>query len=445
MVSQEEKDVLQNHLKGIAKKVSKDTKVICFGNNDITALTISALRTKNISVDCIFDNRFEGKSEDDIPVVHPGDYPVFDKAIVLIGSKYFYEMKKQLLDLGYKEKQIIQTISYHGIDIYKPEVTKKVFLAELGDLLRAKKIYKKLLKNVNKDGMLFICTAMSAGDIYLIIMYTRAYAEFHGILDYHYLIIGGVTEKICKACDVTNYSRITMDEMLLLRKLARFAQIPDRRVLICNTPWAYTNLAYNCEGYGVYDSFAAMYKKSVLGIKSDEFMKFENPMLPKVSKQDIHNIFNSNGLKEGKTVLLAPYTQSLKSFSDEVWIKIAAALQGNGFSVCTNCVSEKEKPVKGTMPIKLDFNEITAFIETAGIFIGARSGLCDVISGCRAKLYIVYPKRMWNRFISAAEYFGLHQMKLTDSSDVKEYVWDSEETAESTADEILTDILQLCK
>ena len=36
-------------------------------------------------------------------------------------------------------------------------------------------------------------------------------------------------------------------------------------------------------------------------------------------------------------------------------------------------------------------------------------------------------------------------MKLTDSSDVKEYVWDSEETAESTADEILTDILQLCK
>lgn len=97
------------------------------------------------------------------------------------------------------------------------------------------------------------------------------------------------------------------------------------------------------------------------------------------------------------------------------------------------------------MPIKLDFNEITAFIETAGIFIGARSGLCDVISGCRAKLYIVYPKRMWNRFISAAEYFGLHQMNLTDSSDVKEYVWDSEETAESTADEILTDILQLCK
>ena len=52
------------------------------------------------------------------------------------------------------------------------------------------------------------------------------------------------------------------------------------------------------------------------------------------------------------------------------------------------------------------------FVEKAGIFIGVRSGFCDVISASKAKKIILYDAE--NRFYnsSAFEYFSLNHMGL---------------------------------
>lgn len=436
MASLEEKNTLQNNLKTLKKKFVKGKEIICFGNNDITAWTIRILMEDNIAVDCIFDNGFEGKNEDNIPVMHPENHHVSDKAVVLIGSKYFYEMRKQLLALGYQKKQIIQTIRYIDMDV--PIMTPGIFWEELQELSKARAVYKRLRQKAGKEGVLVVSIARSIGDIYLIVMYARAYALKYSISDVHYVVTGGAAEAICKACGADNYSRITMEEMFLLRKLARFEDMPDSRILFFSEIWTYTNPAVNAVGYGKYNSFTVCYQKSILAEKDDD-LRLECPL--SAYEGDIHKIFKENSLTEGKTVLLAPYSNYLDQIPDEVWVRIVQRLQADGFTVCTNCAADSERAVQGSLPIKLGFNEIRAFIETAGYFIGARSGLCDVISSCRAKIFIVYPKCMQSRFISADLYFSLRQMKLTDSGDMKEYIWDPEEPAEAVSDKILADIL----
>lgn len=272
------------------------------------------------------------------------------------------------------------------------------------------------------------------------LMYTKAYTEAYGITDFRYVITGGAAEALCRACGVSDYVKINMDEMFLLRKFVRFMDMPDRRVTVCNEIWSYTNLGVNTIGYGKYDNFSMCYKKSVLALKGDN-IKPQCP-LKKVSK-GIDKIFRENNLIEGKTVLLAPHTNYLKPLPARMWTELADSLQKEGFAVCTNCGSADEPPIQGTIPISLRFEEICDFIETAGYFIGVRSGLCDVISSCKAKIFVVYPKCMQSRFISADLYFGLRRMQLTDSEDIKEYVWNPEEPAEMVSDRILADVL--CK
>lgn len=435
MVAREEKIKLHKSLNKFVKKYIKNYEVVCFGNNDVTAETIRFLNERKISVNCIFDNGYEGENENGIPVMHPGDYAVSEKMFILIGSKYYNEMKQQLLKLGYTDTQIIQTISY--VDMYIPAATNRVFFTELCELIKAKSVYKKVTKNMDEDGILFVSPAKSIGDIYLVLMYTRTYIKKENIKNFRYVITGGAAEAICKACNVSNYVKITVKEMLMLRKLVRFLDIPDSRVMVCNEIWAYTNLGKNIIGYGKYNNFSLCYKKSVLGIKEDN-LQFECPF-PKYDG-DIHKIFHDNNLIEGKTVLLAPYTNYLKPLPNEMWIKIADKLKERGFSVCTNCASEEEKPVPGSIPINLGFGEICSFIETAGYFIGARSGLCDVISSSNADIHIIYQKHMESRFIFSHEYYSLQKMELKSKVSVNEYVWEPQETMATMADRIISNM-----
>lgn len=435
MASQEEVDKLKKSLKGFIRRYTPDCNVVCFGNNDITAETINILNKNNIPVSCIFDNGCEGENENRIAIVHPKDYDVSPKTVVLIGSKYYNEMKQQLIELGYKNKQLVQTVTY--IDMYIPEVTAGTFLSQLKELLEARAIYKRVFQGLGDDAMLFVSPAKSIGDIYLILMYTRAYIKKQNIGNYRYIISGGAAEAVCRACGVQDYIKLSVNEMFLLCKFIRFMDIPDSKVTVCNEIWAYTNLGKNAIGYGKYNNFSLCYKKSTFAMKDDD-MQFECPFSK--YEGDIHKVFAANNFKEGKTVLLAPYTNYLRPLPNEIWTIIADRLIKKGFSVCTNCASESEKPVEGTIPINLGFGEICAFIETAGYFIGARSGLCDVISSSNADIHIIYQQRMESRFISSADYYSLSRMELVNKNNVTEYVRDMNEPAKLLADRVVANI-----
>lgn len=436
MISQEEKKRLYKSLSKFSKKYNPYYEVVCFGNNDVTAETIKYLSEQKIDVKCIFDNAYKGENESGIKIINPEAYTFSEKTIVLIGSKYYNEMKLQLLGLGYDKRQIIKTINY--ADMFNYAINIKVFLNELCILNKAKNLYKKIVKKLDKNSILFISPAKSIGDIYLIIMYSRLYIEKKGIKHFQYVITGGAAEAICKACNVVNYTKVTMDEMTMLCKLVRFTELPDNRAIICNEIWAYTNLGKNIIGYGKYNNFSLCYKKSIFAMKEDS-ISFTNPLIK--YDGDIHELFLNNHLVEGKTVLLAPYTNYLKPMPNELWIKLVDRLNKEGFCVCTNCASGNEKPISGSMPINLSFNEINDFLDNAGYFIGARSGLCDVISSSKADIHIIYQEHAESRFVFSHEYYSLKKMDLSNGTNVKEYILNSKETIDSIVNKIISNIL----
>ena len=108
---------------------------------------------------------------------------------------------------------------------------------------------------------------------------------------------------------------------------------------------------------------------------------------------EIDAIFEEHKLIPGRTVLLAPYAGKSEMWGVPVafYARLADELHAAGFCVCTNTSGgEKEPPVPGTRPLLVPYRLVRPFCERAGIFIGLRSGLCDIVSGARCRKVVLY-------------------------------------------------------
>lgn len=85
--------------------------------------------------------------------------------------------------------------------------------------------------------------------------------------------------------------------------------------------------------------------------------------------------------KYGKSVLLMPVSYSTDLISEAFWERLAAALHERGYDVYTNYNgAEKESVIEGTKAYQSSFYEFAQMTEVFGLFVGLRSGLCDLIS-----------------------------------------------------------------
>lgn len=92
----------------------------------------------------------------------------------------------------------------------------------------------------------------------------------------------------------------------------------------------------------------------------------------------------------GKSVILAPYAKSVTALKPEIWERIVRECRSRGYACYTNVAGE-EKPLPGTVPISPSIAQIRPLAEKAGIFVGIRSGLCDVVRDVACKKVALYP------------------------------------------------------
>lgn len=104
----------------------------------------------------------------------------------------------------------------------------------------------------------------------------------------------------------------------------------------------------------------------------------------------------SLGIITGKTVIIAPYASSCPSPKIEEWQRLVRELQNNGLKVVTNA-SDKEQAIPGTTAVQIPYDMLLPVLDTAGYFVGIRSGLCDVIAGSTCKKVILYPKMKYKQ------------------------------------------------
>jgi len=104
----------------------------------------------------------------------------------------------------------------------------------------------------------------------------------------------------------------------------------------------------------------------------------------------ILEIFQKNNLCIGKTVVLTPYSVSMKPLPKKFWEKLVEELLKHGYSVCTNSKGGEEPPIKGTNAIHIPIKHLVPFLNRAGTLIGVRSGIIDVTVTANIKRVIFY-------------------------------------------------------
>lgn len=172
----------------------------------------------------------------------------------------------------------------------------------------------------------------------------------------------------------------------------------------------YTSLFFDMVGVNGLN-FADLYRAAFFG----------NAPLPEPMWEDntawVVGTFQTYQLQPHKTVLLAPYANSLFDTPGIVlWQQLAEKLRARGFTVCTNVASRKEKPIPGTVGVFIPYCYLKIFCEYGGYFLAFRNGLCDLAAFTKCKKIVLYPATQWpdsqKSIASSMEVFSLNEMEL---------------------------------
>jgi hypothetical protein len=91
----------------------------------------------------------------------------------------------------------------------------------------------------------------------------------------------------------------------------------------------------------------------------------------------------------------------------EFWENLADEWRGKGVKVCTS-VYGGETPIRGTAPLSLPLSQMAAAAEYAGMFVGLRNGLCDVVYAANCRKIVAFPDCFYSTTPhKAADFFAL--------------------------------------
>ncbi len=273
---------------------------------------------------------------------------------------------------------------------------------------------EKLLKGAPEDTVVFLCPYVGTGDVYLASLYIKSYAKNNGYDNYVVTVIGGANYNIAKLFQFERIAKISQSEADNLVCLSTFLGRDNTKIRIMHhhAPQTYSGILENMRNYNGLD-FADLFVNCVFHL--DKYEDKQGPTFDYESPE-IQNLFIENKLEPGRTVILAPYANTLQLLPWWVWINIADKLKARGYVVCTNCGSPNEPPVDGTIPLFFPFKIAVPVLEKCGHFIGIRSGFCDIISSAKCNKVILYqPYNFWGEGTNY-DYFSLNKIGFCDDA-----------------------------
>ena len=397
----------------IKKGKFKEKDICLFGVSDNTRQIIKILKENGYNPVYVIDNDLNkiGSYCAGIQVTNAREFKGDSSIICLLYSFYHEEMKRQLIQCGMLERNVISLT-----------LTERTVFEAISDIQKGKKIHANLIKKYG-DVPIYLCPYTGTGDIYLIGTFWEEFIKKENIENYIFLVISGACKKVAELFGIKNIVCLKnqKDSAYLISYYAANSAHVDLKIL--NDAWAqiHDNQTEWFRGYkGWY--YTELFRKFVFDLPDDSRPK--HPVLQDKDKE-VTELFEKNGLKKNKTVVLSPYSNTLSELPIDFWEKICECLIENGYTVCTNSSGASEPPIKGSVGVFFPLNIAPQFVNASGMFIGVRSGFCDIVSGCIAKKIILYDKV--NRFYncSAYEYFSLNKMGLCNDAIEIEYEHDS--------------------
>lgn len=308
-----------------------------------------------------------------IPVCSPQEILKYTEATVLIASRFYEQMAGQLRRIGF-EGRIEKVVDYNPYAEYSTSQ----------DTVRRKKERVKrgisvldAVKGKHPGDFLVFCPLAALGDVYFCMSYLGRFLSSIGRNSCTVCVVGSGCGRVAELFGYTQVEVMSQNDLDDAVQAVIYTDDKDCYIAHQDRPYVvdlHKALYLKCI------PLETIYKCGVFGLPIDT-----EPIVPiRWRKGDFE------GIREGKSVILSPYAKSVTALPNELWADIISYYTDREYDVYTN-ISGDEKPLPGTGSVNAGLSEVKSLVERAGIFIGIRSGLCDVLRTAECVKIALYP------------------------------------------------------
>ncbi|MDR3165268.1 MAG: hypothetical protein LBU13_06790 [Synergistaceae bacterium] len=369
--------------------------VLLFGHCNATEEMADYLISRGVMPAAILDNSAakQGQAYRTIPITPPEivrNYTA-ENSLVLIVTRFFAKMSAQLKRLGY-DGEIVQVVEYNSFAEYS--LSDDTLRRKTARMLRGAETLKNI-RNQYPSPHLIICPNKALGDVYWAMAFLPAYRAKRGIDEIAIVVVEDGCRQVAETFGeerIVTLSPTEMDEFVQAVIYTR-----EGSCLFAHHDRPYTdNIIKYLDKH--FLSFIDYYRFAVYGLSRET-----EPAAP----TNLQPFNGGRTLQKGCGVILAPYAKSVTQLPAAFWENLAAEWRGKGIKVCTN-VYGGETPIRGTAPLMLPLNQLPAAAEYAGVFIGLRNGLCDVVHAANCRKIVIFPDCFYSTTPhKAADFFAL--------------------------------------
>lgn len=352
--------------------------IFLFGHCEATLSLTDLLFERGLFPKAILDNNPQkwGIHYHGIPICAP-ETIISEKGwetVVLIVSRFYEAMYAQLREMDY-QGEVHKLLDYNSFAEYSlsaETIHRKRMRAERGVK------YLAQLKSQHQGAFLVFCPFQALGDVYLAMSYLPAFLEKQHKGSCVICVVGQACKKVARLfghSTVVEMTQVYMDETL---QGVIYTQDPDCFIAHQDRPYV---VKLHRALYVKCIPLDTIYCCGVFGLRQGT-----PPAIPTNWRH-----FDAEGkFDKGRAVILSPYAKSVTALPEPFWDKVVQACKEKNFQVLTN-VTVGEKPLPGTQAISPDITELKSAVEQAGMFIGIRSGLCDVLQIASCRKIALYP------------------------------------------------------
>jgi hypothetical protein len=362
----------------IAARSFAGRAVLLFGHCDATEEMADYLLSRGVTPVAILDNSTakQGQAYREIPITPPETIRdrTAENSVVLVAARFFAEMSAQLRRLGY-DGEILQVAEYNSFAEYS--LSDDTLRRKTARVARGAETLKNI-RNRYPAQHLIICPNNALGDVYWAMAFLPAYRAKRGIDEIAVVVAGDGCRQVAEMFGAGRIVTLPPAEMDEFAQAVIYTR--ESNCLFAHHDRPYTdNIIKYLDKY--FLPFIDYYRRAVYGLPRET-----RPAAPTALKP----LDGKGTLQKGRGVILAPYAKSVTRMPGAFWENLAAEWRGKGAKVCTS-VYGGETPIPGTEPLTLPLNQMIAAVEYAGVFIGLRNGLCDVVHAANCRKIVVFP------------------------------------------------------
>jgi hypothetical protein len=363
-----------------------------FGHTAATEQLRRRLDRDGIRLTAVLDNNpmKQGGSLGDVPIIAPEALIEHSgPSLVLIASRFYDEMRRQLLDLGYAEDRIVRVGDF--------SITTDT--AAGGDPDRGGHLLKRL-RLAHPGRHLVVCPFGAFGDVYWALAYLPPFLAARQLPPAVPVVVGESCRQVAQLFGHEHVESLTQVDIDDLVAAVVRAEASDATIAHHDRPYG------DAAPVRVLDerfvAFTDVYRELVYGLPDAA-----EPQSPRREPCRQAGRRALSDFAPGRTVLLAPYAKSVLPVASSFWEDTAELHASRGYAVAT-VVHGAEDAVPGTVPLKVEIADLLEVAEHAGTFIALRSGLCDVVHAARARKVHVSPDAYYSTTrYKVADFFAL--------------------------------------